>query len=129
MPSWRYARALDRIKFAENGSNVTTAAVKLARAFTRRPRVAIAASHPFFSFDDWFIGTTQIHAGIPIQSGGCSLGYDTRNPETLDQLFRRYPGEIACVITEPEELMLIDRELICEVNGSRVGMERSLFSM
>jgi glutamate-1-semialdehyde 2,1-aminomutase len=107
---------MDRIKFAKNGSNVTTAAVKLARAFTRRPRVAIAASHPFFSFDDWFIGTTQIHAGVPDPIRGLSLRYDTRNPETLDQLFRRYPGEIACVITEPEELTPIDRELIREAN-------------
>ena len=107
---------MDRIKFAKNGSNITTAAVKLARAFTRRPRVAIPASHPFFSFDDWFIGTTQIHAGVPDPIRGLSLRYDTRNPETLDQLFRRYPGEIACVITEPEELTPIDRELIREAN-------------
>ena len=107
---------MERIKFAKNGSNVTTAAVKLARAFTRRPRVAIAASHPFFSFDDWFIGTTQVNAGIPDAIRQLSLRYDTREPETLEQLFRKYPGEIACVITEPEELTPIDPEMIREAN-------------
>src|SRR5690606_30117766 len=38
----------DMVKFAKNGSDVTTAAVKLARAFTGRDLVAICADHPFF---------------------------------------------------------------------------------
>ncbi len=50
---------MDMVKFAKNGSNVTTAAVKLARAFTGRKYIARCAQHPFFSFDDWFIGDTQ----------------------------------------------------------------------
>ncbi|MFE5544484.1 aminotransferase class III-fold pyridoxal phosphate-dependent enzyme, partial [Streptomyces sp. NPDC056534] len=48
----------DMVKFAKNGSDVTTAAVRLARAVTGRPRVAVCGDHPFFSVDDWFIGTT-----------------------------------------------------------------------
>src|SRR5271165_6698783 len=53
------------VKFAKNGSDVTTAAVKLARAYTDRNLVAICAEHPFFSADDWFIGTTPMNSGIP----------------------------------------------------------------
>src|SRR5438132_992747 len=37
----------DMVKFAKNGSDVTTAAVKLARAYTGRDMVAICADHPF----------------------------------------------------------------------------------
>ena len=55
----------EMVKFAKNGSDVTTAAVKLARAFTGRDLVAICADQPFFSIDDWFIGTTAMSAGIP----------------------------------------------------------------
>src|SRR5579862_4829203 len=55
----------DMVKFAKNGSDVTTAAVKLARAYTGRDLVAICGDQPFFSTDDWFIGTTEINAGIP----------------------------------------------------------------
>ena len=55
----------EMVKFAKNGSDVTTAAVKLARAFTGRDRVAVCAEHPFFSVDDWFIGSTPMAAGIP----------------------------------------------------------------
>ena len=46
----------DMVKFAKNGSDVTTAAVKLARAYTNRDLIAICGDQPFFSTDDWFIG-------------------------------------------------------------------------
>ena len=55
----------DMVKFAKNGSDVTTAAVKLARAYTGRDLVAICGDQPFFSTDDWFIGTIEMNAGIP----------------------------------------------------------------
>jgi len=48
----------DMIKFAKNGSSVTTAAVKLARSFTGKKYVAFPGDHPFYSYDDWFIGKT-----------------------------------------------------------------------
>ena len=54
----------DMVKFAKNGSDVTTAAIRLARAATGRLKVA-ACNQPFFSTDDWFIGTTQMNSGIP----------------------------------------------------------------
>ena len=44
------------VKFAKNGSDVTTAAVRLARAATGHVKVA-ACEQPFFSTDDWFIGS------------------------------------------------------------------------
>ena len=53
------------VKFAKNGSDVTTAAVKLARAYTNRDLIAICGDQPFFSTDDWFIGTGEMNAGIP----------------------------------------------------------------
>ena len=55
----------DMVKFAKNGSDVTTAAVKLARAYTGRDLVAVCGDQPFFSIDDWFIGTTELNAGVP----------------------------------------------------------------
>jgi glutamate-1-semialdehyde 2,1-aminomutase len=44
---------MDMVKFAKNGSDATTAAVKLARAATGRDLVAICGSQPFFSIDVW----------------------------------------------------------------------------
>jgi spore coat polysaccharide biosynthesis protein SpsF len=93
----------DMIKFAKNGSIVTTAAVKLARAFTGRKLVAIPGDHPFYSYDDWFIGTTACNKGVPNEISDLSVKFNSCDINSLKQLFERYPGQIACVITEPEK--------------------------
>jgi len=105
---------LERIKFAKNGSNVTTAAVKLARAYTGRDLVAFPGNHPFYSFDDWFIGKTVVGAGVPEAIRSVSLTYDSTRPETLATLFREHPDRIACVITEPEEAIADSPDTIRE---------------
>ncbi len=92
----------DMIKFAKNGSIVTTAAVKLARAYTNRKLVAFPGDHPFYSYDDWFIGKTACSFGVPEEISALSVTYQGDNLESLKQLFEKYPGQIACVISEPE---------------------------
>jgi len=91
------------IKFAKNGSTVTTAAVKLARAYTKRNYVVFPQEHPFFSYDDWFISKTNYNAGIPKEVSKFSLKYQQCNLESLKSIFKKYPKDIACVITEPEK--------------------------
>jgi glutamate-1-semialdehyde 2,1-aminomutase len=91
------------IKFAKNGSIVTTAAVKLARAFTGRKLVAFPYDHPFYSYDDWFIGTTACNKGVPEEIAALSVTYKADDLQSLTALFEKYPGQIACVISEPEK--------------------------
>jgi glutamate-1-semialdehyde 2,1-aminomutase len=91
----------DMVKFAKNGSNVTTAAVKVARAYTGRPYVCVPRQHPFFSFDDWFIGSTMLTRGIPEQHAKMTLIFDYGDPASLQALFDAYPGQIAGVMLEP----------------------------
>ena len=93
----------DMIKFAKNGSIVTTAAVKLARAFTGRKLVAFPSDHPFYSYDDWFIGTTACNKGVPNEFSELSVTFKSCDIYSLRRLFEQYPGQIACVITEPEK--------------------------
>ncbi|NNE34757.1 MAG: glutamate-1-semialdehyde 2,1-aminomutase, partial [Rhodothermales bacterium] len=90
----------DMVKFAKNGSDVTTAALKLARAHTGRAKIALCGDHPFFSVDDWFIGTTAINAGIPESIKSLSLTFRYDDIADLRALFDRHPGEIAAVILE-----------------------------
>ena len=92
----------DMVKFAKNGSDVTTAAIKLARAYTGRDMVGICADHPFFSVDDWFIGATKINAGIPESVRALNVMFNYNDLESVDVLFARYPGKIACLILEVE---------------------------
>ena len=93
----------DRIKFAKNGSTVTTAAVKLARAKTKRKLVAFPEDHPFYSYDDWFISSTPCNSGVPDEIKNLSITFKSCDLNSLEALFKKYPNQIACVITEPEK--------------------------
>lgn len=94
----------DMVKFAKNGSDVTTAAVKLARAYTQRDLIAICGDQPFFSIDDWFIGTTEMNAGIPRAITDLTLKFRYNDIEHLRELFEQHPGQIACVVMEAEAM-------------------------
>lgn len=93
----------DMIKFAKNGSTATTAAVKLARAYTGRKLVAFPYDHPFYSYDDWFIGSTPCNKGVPEEIQQLSVTFKADDLQSLKELFDKYPGQIACVISEPEK--------------------------
>ncbi|MCZ4316323.1 glutamate-1-semialdehyde 2,1-aminomutase [Comamonadaceae bacterium G21597-S1] len=93
--------SIDMVKFAKNGSNVTTAAVKIARAFTGRRYVCVPRQQPFFSFDDWFIGTTALKRGIPAEHASTTLVFDYNDIDSLKAHFDAHPGEIAAVMMEP----------------------------
>lgn len=89
------------VKFAKHGSTVTTAAIKLARAFTGKSVVACPIEHPFFSFDDWFISSTAADFGIPPEFKKYIRRFHYGDIEDLKRVFRDAAGEIACVIMEP----------------------------
>jgi glutamate-1-semialdehyde 2,1-aminomutase len=114
----------DMVKFAKNGSDVTTAAVKLARAYTSRDMIAICGDHPFFSTDDWFIGTTEMNAGIPSVLTDLTLKFHYNDLDSLIELFDRYPARIACVVMEaeasvqPQPGYLQQVKDLCEKNGA-----------
>lgn len=91
----------DMVKFAKNGSNVTTAAAKVARSYTGRRYICVPRQHPFFSFDDWFIGSTQLTKGIPPEYVQSTLVFDYGDIASLEKLFDQHPGQIAGVMLEP----------------------------
>ena len=88
----------DRVKFCKDGSSATTAAVKLARAATGRTPIAVCHDHPFLSQNDWFIGTTDMDAGIPQAVRDLTVSFPYDDIEALrDTLDRHLP---ACVVME-----------------------------
>ena len=90
------------VKFGLNGSDATTAAVRLARAYTGREKVAVCRDQPFFSTDDWFIVTTPMSAGIPEATRRLTVQFSFNDLADLERLFDAHPGEIAAVVMEAE---------------------------
>ena len=114
----------DMVKFAKNGSDATTAAIKLARTATGRDVVAIA-DHPFFSVDDWFIGSTAMNAGVPPSQTALTDRFRYNDLDSLTALFERHQGRVAAVImeaatatSEPEPGYLEAVRVACDANGS-----------
>ncbi|HTU65148.1 MAG TPA: glutamate-1-semialdehyde 2,1-aminomutase [Steroidobacteraceae bacterium] len=93
--------SVDMVKFTKNGSTSVSAAVKLARAYTGRELVARCAEHPFFSYDDWFIGSTPITRGIPAETIEKTKMFAYNDLASLEALLERNRGEYACVVLEP----------------------------
>lgn len=113
----------EMVKFCKDGSNATTAAAKLARAATGRDKIALCASHPFLSQDDWFIGTTPMDAGIPQAVKDLTVRFPYGDATALEALFALHPDEIACVIMEPARgaedatPYLLEVQRICREQG------------
>ena len=114
----------DMVKFAKNGSTVTTAAMKLARAFTGRKYIAFCADHGFFSYDDWYMGKKACNSGVPDEISNLSLTFHYNDIESVEQLFNNYPGQIAGLILEPMEFdypkddFLHKVQNLCKKNGA-----------
>lgn len=92
---------VDMVKFAKNGSTVTSAATKLARAYTGKKYIARCKDHSFFSYDDWFIGDTVMDCGIPNEIKSLTLQFSYNDIQSVKKIFEDYKGEIACLIMEP----------------------------
>lgn len=92
----------DMVKFGLNGSDATSAAVKLARAFTGRDRIAVCADHPIFATADWFICTTPMSAGIPEAHHELTSGFRYNDLDSVEAVLDGAPGQFAALVLEAE---------------------------
>jgi glutamate-1-semialdehyde aminotransferase len=85
----------EMVRFSKTGCDVTTAAVRLARAYTRRNKVLCCGYH---GWHDWYISVTDRNAGIPeaVRDLTYTIPYNdiAGVAEALDD-------DVACVILEP----------------------------
>jgi glutamate-1-semialdehyde aminotransferase len=88
----------ERIRFAKSGSDVNSAAVRVARAFTGRDRVLCCGYH---GWHDWYIGSTSRSLGIPSAVRELVGGFAFNDLDSLDAALAAHPEEIAAVILEP----------------------------
>jgi glutamate-1-semialdehyde 2,1-aminomutase len=119
----------EMVKFCKDGSDATSGAMRLARAYTGRDLVACCADHPFFSTDDWFIGTTVMNAGIPESTREKTVTFRYNDIESAKLMFERYPGRIAALILEasrtedPRDNYLHELKKLCHANGALLVLD------
>ncbi|MFC1991141.1 aminotransferase class III-fold pyridoxal phosphate-dependent enzyme [Chloroflexota bacterium] len=88
----------EMVKFVKNGSDATTAAIRIARAYTGRDKIADCGYH---GWHDWHIVNTTRNRGIPRILSEYDLLFKYNQIGTLERLFEEHSGEIAGVIMEP----------------------------
>jgi glutamate-1-semialdehyde 2,1-aminomutase len=88
----------EMVRFAKNGSDATSAAIRLARAYTGKEEIAFCGYH---GWQDWYIGATNRNKGVPVDVSKLAHKFSYNDLNSLEEIFRDRPKKIAAVIMEP----------------------------
>lgn len=99
----------EMVRFAKNGSDVTSAAIRLSRAFTRKE---IVLSSGYHGWHDWYVGTTSMNLGVPTSVQGLTDTFQFNSIESFENAIERHRNQIAAVIVEPIAAKIPDNDFI-----------------
>jgi glutamate-1-semialdehyde aminotransferase len=106
------------IRFSKTGCDVTSAAIRLARAFTKRRKILCCGYH---GWHDWYIAVTDRSKGIPDTVGDLTYTFNYNDIESVAQSL---DDDVACVILEPmvfehpKNNYLQELKDLCSKNGT-----------
>lgn len=108
----------EAVRYSKTGCDITTAAVRLARAFTGREKVLCCGYH---GWHDWYISVTDRNKGIPeaVKDLTYTISYNDIH-SVIDSIDK----DTACVILEPfvfeeeKNNFLQDLRKVCNENGT-----------
>lgn len=86
----------EMVRFVKNGSDATTAAIRLARAYTGREIVLMSGYH---GMHDWSIGASENHKGVPEAVRKLTINFTYNDLGDLETKLKS--NEVAAVILEP----------------------------
>ncbi len=111
----------EMVRFAKNGTDATSAAIRLARAYTGRDHISFCGYH---GWQDWYIGATSRNKGVPQQVTELTHKFIYNDTDSLKRIFETYDNKVACVIMEPMNLeypkngFLAEVKSLCRKNGA-----------
>jgi glutamate-1-semialdehyde 2,1-aminomutase len=105
----------EKVRFAKNGTDATSGAIRVARAYTGRSRVAVCGYH---GWQDWYIGTTARDLGVPAAVKDLSHNFAYNDIASLDRILDAHPGEFAAVILEPMNAMYPQNDFLHQVQAA-----------
>jgi glutamate-1-semialdehyde 2,1-aminomutase len=88
----------EQVRFGKNGTDATTAAIRIARAYTGRDDVAVCGYH---GWQDWYIGSTSRNKGVPESVSNHTHTFKYNDFESLKEVNAACPNGLAAVILEP----------------------------
>lgn len=88
----------EKVRFGKNGTDATSAAIRLARAYTGREQIIVCGYH---GWQDWYIGSTTRHKGVPNAVRELTHKVNYNDLCVVEDLLNHQKGEIAALIMEP----------------------------
>ena len=88
----------EMVRFGKNGTDATSAAIRLARAYTGRDHIIVCGYH---GWQDWYIGSTTRNKGVPEQVSALTHKFQYNNINSLESVLSKHEGKIAAVVMEP----------------------------
>ncbi len=107
----------ESIRFSKTGADVTTAAIRVARAYTGREKVLCCGYH---GWHDWYISVTDKDNGIPKAINDLTF---TINYNDIQSVKDSIDSDIAAIILEPfvfeqpKDNFLHELRKLCDDNG------------
>ena len=87
----------EMVRFGKNGTDATSAAVRLARAYTGKDRVVVCG---YLGWQDWYIGSTSRNKGVPRVTSELTEVFKYNDLESLRKILSER-NDVACVVMEP----------------------------
>lgn len=92
----------EMVRFGKNGSDATSGAVRLARAYTNRDHIAVCGYH---GWQDWYIGSTARNRGVPQATRDLTHNFTYNDLASLQAVLEKNQDEFAAVILEPMNMV------------------------
>lgn len=87
-----------KVRFGKNGTDATSACIRLARAYTGRNHVITMGYH---GWQDWYIGATTRSKGVPEMVRGLTTRCDLADLDAFEDLMTTRGDGVAAVMLEP----------------------------
>lgn len=109
-----------KVRFGKNGSDATSGAIRIARAYTQRDHIAVCGYH---GWQDWYIGSTARNRGVPQATRDLTHSFTYNDIESLHSLLRERPDGYAAIILEPMNITAPELDFLPAVRelASRYG--------
>lgn len=94
----RLVPCAEMVRYGKNGTDATSAAVRLSRAYTKREHIMVCGYH---GWQDWYIGSTSRHLGVPQGVRDLTHPVPYNDLDAVERMLGEHKGKIAAMIVEP----------------------------
>jgi glutamate-1-semialdehyde 2,1-aminomutase len=102
----------EMVRFGKNGSDATSGAIRIARAYTKRDYVLVCGYH---GWQDWYIGSTTRDLGVPKAVKELTQKFAYNDIKSLEDKLKELEGKVAAVILEPVNVVAPENNFLQKV--------------